>query len=334
MALILAAGPTSAQLAADWTVRPLVVVPLVIAAALYLCGVIRVARRHPAGRWPLLRTGSFLAGLGVVAVATLSAIETYGTTFFWIHMGQHLLLIMVAPALIIHGRPLILILHATRNPWHTRVKKALRSRTVGALTHPLVAFALYTAVVVGTHLTSFNNVALTHRWAAAGEQVAYLVSGYLYLLSGFGEEPIRWRLSHPAKMLVLVLSMSVDTFTGITLLMAGSNPWPAYAAQHHTWGPGLLTDVHYGGAVMWVGGDTIMIGLILTALVPWVAGRSRSSLRMRWVENARRATMDRYTAYLPTGTEVRRDVDEDEQRLDAYNAWLAEMAERDRKAAR
>jgi putative copper resistance protein D len=334
MALNFAAGPTSAQLAADWTVRPLVIVPLVIAAILYLWGVARVDLKHPGGRWPLLRTGSFLAGLGVIAVATLSAIERYGTTFFWIHMGQHLLLIMAAPALIIHGRPLILALHATRNPWHTRIKRVLRSPVVSAVTNPLVAFALYTAVVVGTHLTSFNNVAITHRWAAAGEQVAYLVSGYLYLLSGFGAEPIRWRLSHPAKMLVLVLSMSVDTFTGITLLMAGSNPWPAYAAQHHTWGPDPLTDVHYGGATMWVGGDTIMIGLILTALVPWVAGRNRNSLRMRWVESARRATMDRYTGYLPAGTAVRRDVDEDEQRLDAYNAWLAEMAERDRNAAR
>jgi cytochrome c oxidase assembly factor CtaG len=333
MAMTVAAGPTSAALAADWTFRPLVVVPLVLVAALYLWGVIRVARRHPARRWPLIRAGSFLAGLGVIAVATLSAIETCGTTFFWIHMAQHLLLIMVAPALVIHGRPLILALHATRNPWHTRIKRLLRSRVVTVVTHPLVAFTLYTVVVVGTHLTSFNNVAVTHRWAAAGEQVAYLVSGYLYLLSGFGEEPIRWRLSHPAKMLVLVLSMSVDTFTGITLLMAGSNPWPAYAAQHHTWGPDLLTDVHYGGAVMWVGGDTIMICLILTALVPWVAGRNRNSLRMRWVENARRASMDRYAAYLPAGATARRDVDEDEQRLDAYNAWLAAMAERDRGRA-
>lgn len=327
----LAAGPTSAELAADWTFRPLVVIPLVIAAGLYLWGVVRVALRHPARKWPLTRALSFLAGLGVVAVATLSAVETYSGMFFWIHMIQHLLLIMVAPAFVIHGRPLILALHATRNPWHTRIKRVLRSRAVTALTHPFPAFVLYTAVVVGTHLTSFNNVAVTHRWAALSEQVAYLVFGYLYLLSGFGEEPIRWRLSHPAKMLVLVLSMSVDTFTGITLLMSTENPWPAYAAQQHTWGPDLVTDVHYGGAVMWVAGDTIMICLILTALVPWVAGRNRNAGRMRWVENARRATMDRYAAYLPTGDEARRDVDEDEARLDAYNAWLAAMAEQDRQ---
>jgi cytochrome c oxidase assembly factor CtaG len=331
MALITASGPTSAQLAADWIFRPWVTVPLVIAAVLYLWGVVRVMRRAHGSRWPLVRTGSFLAGLAVIAVACQSAIEKYGTTFFWIHMAQHLLLIMVAPALVIHGRPLILTLHATRNPWHTRFKRILRSRTITVLTHPFLTFPLYVAVVVGTHLTSFNNVAVTHRWAAVAEQVAYLGSGYLYLLSGFGEEPIRWRLSHPAKMLVLVLSMSVDTFTGITLLMEESNPWPAYAAQHHTWGPDLLTDVHYGGAMMWVGGDSIMICLILAALVPWVAGRNRNTIRMPFVEKARRATLDRYDSYLPAGAASARDVDEDERRLDAYNAWLAAMAEQDRQ---
>jgi cytochrome c oxidase assembly factor CtaG len=331
MVVTVAAGPTSAELAADWTFRPGVVLPLLIVAAIYLWGVVRVARRARGRRWPLTRSLSFLAGLGVIAVALLSAIEHYGRMFFWIHMAQHLLLIMVAPALIIHGRPLILALHASRNPWHTRFKRVLRSRVVTVLTHPFLSFPLYTVVVVGTHLTSFNNVAVQHQGAATAEQVAYLAAGYLYLLSGFGEEPIRWRLSHPAKMLVLVLSMSVDTFTGITLLMSTDNPWPAYAAQHHTWGPDLVTDVHYGGAMMWVGGDTIMIGLILTALVPWVVGRNRNVVKMQWVEKARRATMARYEGYLPAGPAPRRDVDDDQRRLDAYNAWLAAMAEQDRQ---
>jgi cytochrome c oxidase assembly factor CtaG len=329
-----AAAPTTAALAGEWSFRPITTVFLVVAAALYLWGVVRVDRRRPAGRWPLTRTLSFLAGLGVIAVSLMSFLDRYGTTFFWIHMFQHLLLIMVAPALLVHGRPLILAMHATRNPWHTRIKRALRSGPVTVVTHPLVSIAFYIVVVVGTHLTSFNEVVITHRGAAVVEEFAYLLAGYLYLLSGFGEEPIRWRLSRPSKIVVLVLSMSVDTFTGITLLMTTTAPWPGYAAQHHTWGPDPITDVHYGGAMMWVGGDSIMILLVIAALVPWVAGRTRNISRMQWVEKARRAHFDRYTAYLPesAGAGPRRsDVDEDERRLDAYNAWLAAMSERDRQ---
>ncbi|GGK99788.1 cytochrome c oxidase assembly protein [Mangrovihabitans endophyticus] len=324
-----AAGPTTAEIAADWSWRPLVLVPLVAAAVLYLWGVLRVRREHPARPWPLGRSAAFLGGLAVLAVALLSAIGRYDTVLFWVHMVQHLMLIMVAPALLIHGRPLILAMHATHNPWHGRIKRVLRSRVVTVVTCPLVAIPLYAAVVVVTHLTSFNNLVVRQPAVAAAEEATYLLVGYLYLLSGFGEEPIRWRLSRPAKILVLVLSMPIDTFTGITLLMTTTNPWPAYAAR--SWGPDPVTDVHYGGAMMWIAGDTIMIALMLAALVPWVAGRTRSSARLRLVENARRAAMDRYAAYAPASRPGGGDVDEDEARLDAYNAWLAAMAERDRR---
>jgi putative copper resistance protein D len=254
-------------------------------------------------------------------------VSTYDTTFFWVHMIQHLMLIMVAPALLVAGRPLILALHATRNPWHTRLKHALRSRPVTVITCPLMATPLYSAVVIGTHLTSFNNMVVTHRAAETGEQLAYLVAGYLYLLPGFGDEPIRWRLSYPAKMLLILLVMPIDTFTGVALLMTTHQPWAAYAAQHHTWGPSPLTDTHWGGAVMWVGGDTLMIILLVSALLPWLAQTNRGRSRLRWIEQARRASLDRYA--VPTDTPAgtgRIDVDEDQTQLDAYNAWLAQMS--------
>jgi putative copper resistance protein D len=248
-------------------------------------------------------------------------------------MIQHLLLIMVAPALLIHGRPLTLAMHASRNPLHTIIKRVLRSRVVTVISCPLVAVPVYAAVVVGTHLTSFNNDVVLHPPVAAAEQLTYLVVGYLYLLSGFGDEPIRWRLSRPAKMVIILLSMPIDTFTGITLLATQHAPWPAYTAQHHTWGPDPITDVHWGGAMMWIGGDTIMIALIVTALIPWVSGRGLGGARMRWIEKARRANLDRYAEALPNRAAARADHSDaidDDARLDAYNAWLARAAANDR----
>jgi len=119
-------------------------------------------------------------------------------------------------------------------------------------------------------------------------------------------------------MLVILLVMPIDTFTGVALLMTAHQPWPAYAAQHHAWGPGPLTDTHWGGAVMWVGGDTLMIVLLVAALLPWLARADRTRTRLRWVEQARRA-------HLPAAA-LTTDVDEDQAHLDAYNAWLARLS--------
>jgi hypothetical protein len=74
-----------------------------------------------------------------------------------------------------------------------------------------------------------------------------------------------------------------------------------------------------------------MIALILVALVPWLRGRGRSGGRIRWIEKARRA---RFQALLPTGTTTGSGfapVDDDDTVLEAYNAWLARTAVRERR---
>ena len=48
--------------------------------------------------------------------------------------------------------------------------------------------------------------------------------------------------------------MPVDAFTGLILGSEGSNPFPALAKQRPGWAPSPISDVHIGGAVMWVGG--------------------------------------------------------------------------------
>ena len=54
-----------------WQFAPIVTSAVVILAGLYLWGVVRVARRHPARRWPAWRTGMFLGGLAFAIIGTL-----------------------------------------------------------------------------------------------------------------------------------------------------------------------------------------------------------------------------------------------------------------------
>jgi putative copper resistance protein D len=111
-----------------WEFAPVVTIGLSVAAVLYLWGMVRVHRRHPTHPWPLLRAASFFAGLATIVIATESSIGAYDDVLFSIHMIQHLLLIMVAPPLLIAGRPIMLLLHASRNPLHRWVKTVIRSR--------------------------------------------------------------------------------------------------------------------------------------------------------------------------------------------------------------
>jgi putative copper resistance protein D len=259
------------------------------------------------------------------------------------HMVQHLLLIMVAPPLLVAGRPVTLLLHAAGNPLHSWVKQALRSRAVAALTWPPGTVVLYAAVVAATHLTPFMNLVLTNDAVHNAEHALYLLVGYLYLQPLIGREPIRWRLSYPIRLIFLFIAMPVDAFTGVALGSYSSDPFPVTSAMHRTWGPSPLDDVHIGGAVMWVGGSAIMFVLIMFTFLAWTREGQRSSSR-GWLEAARRANLEDLTAGgapqpvasaasgaaagvgpAPASRAARPDIDEDEDQLAAYNAFLARL---------
>ena len=303
-----------------WQFAPIVTAFVVVFAALYLWGVIRVRRRHPNRPWPLWRTCMFLAGLLVVVMATESGIGSYDDILFWDHMIQHLMLIMVAPPLLVTGQPATLLLHASRNPLHTQVKKLLRSRVITAMTFPAVGVVAYAVTIVGTHLTSFMNLVMQDDAIHNAEHVLYLVVGYLYFLPLVGREPLRWKLSYPVRLFLLFIAMPVDAFTGVVLGMSSSVPWSTMATMARpSWAPNALDDVHIGGGVMWVGGAAIMFVVIMFVFLGW-SRDTRTSSRSGWLENARRANIGE----LVNAPVDRGDVDDDDH-LDAYNAYLARL---------
>jgi putative copper resistance protein D len=325
------AGPLTVHSAlSTWQFAPVVTIAVGVLAGLYVFGVIRVHGRHPARPWPLLRTGAFFAGLAAVVLATQSSIGAYDDELFSVHMVQHLVLIMVAPPFLVAGRPVMLLLHASRNPVHSWAKAVIRSRIVTALTCPPVAAIIYAATIVGTHLTGFMNVTLQHEQVHNAEHVLYLIAGYLYFLPLLGSEPIRWKMSFPSRFLLLALSMPVDTFVGVVLLQANHELFPAYADTGRTWGPSLVNDLHDGGAIMWVGGDAIMFVLIVCVFVVFLRNKRAHGTMGDWLEGARSHALQDAVGHVgvvaPTSPDRRRGqtVDDDEH-LAAYNAYLAQL---------
>jgi cytochrome c oxidase assembly factor CtaG len=303
----------------QWQAPPVVTGGVVAAAALYLWGVVRVARRHPVRPWPPWRTAMFIAGLAVVVLALQSGLGSYDDVLFWDHMIQHLMLVMVAPPLLIAGQPITLLLHASRNPLHTWVKHVLRSPAVGLVTWPVFGFAAYAAAIVVLHLTAVANLTARNQVAHQAEHLLFLVVGYLFFLPVVGSEPIRWRLSYPARLLLLFLVMPVDTFTGL-LLGYGHRGTPGLpAGPRPSWASSAVADLHAGGAVMWVAGDGIMFALMMVVFWMWSTD-SRASVRSHgWLEQARRA------AVAPGVAAVNADIDDDDDQLAAYNEYLSRL---------
>jgi cytochrome c oxidase assembly factor CtaG len=333
----------------QWQFAPIVTAFVVISGVLYGWGVIRVAQRHPARPWPAWRTGLFLAGLAAVVIATQSGVGAYDDVLFWDHMVQHLMLIMVAPPLLIFGQPMTLLMHASRNPLHTWTKHVLRSKVASFLTWPAFGAAAYTGAVVAAHLTSLANLVETNQALHNAEHAVFLIVGYLFFLPILGREPIRWRLSYPMRFVILVLIMPVDTFTGLVLGYGGAGTPGLSTGPRPAWAPTPVSDLHAGGAVMWIGGDAIMFGLMMLVFLMWSLDERGATSGHGWLESARKTSMasmvashqpvaagpgggeasggspgEAESAGVAAGWSDRGGIDDDEH-LAAYNAFLARL---------
>jgi cytochrome c oxidase assembly factor CtaG len=315
-----------------WEFGPVVTVLAVACAVLYLEGAARVARRHPARPWPWWRTGMFLGGLAVIVLATESGIAAYDNVLVWDHMIQHLMLIMIGPAMLVVGQPITLLLHASRNPLHTWAKRAVRSRVTSWLTWPPFGIIAYTATIVGTHLTGFMNLVMTNAATRDGEHALYLVVGLLFFLPLLGREPIRWHLSYAARIFVLFLVMPVDTFTGL-ILSYSTNPMPGMGPRP-SWAPSAIADLHSAGALMWIGGDAIMFAFMMLVFLAWSRDDRAALGGGRWLESARRSSFAGLTgsaaggntpATVPAGRRHDEATIDDDEHLAAYNDFLARI---------
>ena len=203
----------------EWQLDPIADVVLLVVGALYLVGVV-LARRVNAVAWSLARTMSFFAGLVVLFLATNSSIAVYDMALFSAHMIGHLMLVMVAPVLLCAGQPLNLMLAATGPPWQERCGGSSSAGSSPWSSARPSRWPRYAAVIVGTHLTGIMDTIMLRPWAGQLEHLVYVLVGFQFFTLAVGDAPIRWQLTTPARWVLLALSMAVDTFTGVILIMS------------------------------------------------------------------------------------------------------------------
>jgi putative membrane protein len=270
LAAVAVPAPSFPAVLGAWQLEPVTVALLAGSAALYLAGVRRVAELHPRNPWRPLRTRFFLGGLAALALALLSPIDTYAEVLFSVHMVQHMLLTTVAAPLLVLGTPVSLLVRAAGRSRHRRVMGVLRSWPVTALTHPMVAWAGYAAVLWGTHFSGLYDAALRNPALHAAEHALFLVSALLLWWPVIGLEPSHWRMPHPLRVGYLFFQSPVNSFLALTLYSSTRVLYPAYASTGRTWGPTPLDDLHAGAAIMWIGGDLVFLAATGLAIAAWM----------------------------------------------------------------
>lgn len=307
----------------QWHVPLVTCLLCVLGAACYLLGRHRLARSGQ--RLSGWRVFSFVVGLLALVVTLASPIDAYAMSLFWVHMVEHLLLIMVVPTLLVLGKPFTVMgaaLGREPKPWGS---------VFSLVVHPLVAFGVYAAVIIGTHLTGFMDSMSMHGWLMNAEQVGYLVAGLVLMEAMVGSEPVRWRLPYAGRLLFMLVSMVPDTLVGIVLMQSQRLPYPMYLSMRPTWAMAAHQDVVTAGGIMWAGGDGLMMlmGFGVAAAALW--GPGRGDVLGERLNEVRHQTLLGHLAAAGVDTDGMGDAgaDDSDAALNAYNEMLARLARAD-----
>jgi cytochrome c oxidase assembly factor CtaG len=257
----------------------LVAVFLLVAAALYAYGVIRMRRRGH--HWPPGRTVAFmLGGLGSIAVVTVTGIEAYDDTLLSVHMVQHMVLSMVGPIFLALGAPVTLALRTMRPAPRKVLLGVLHSRVVKVLTFPLVAFGIFIANPFILYFTGFYRITLEHAWVHELVHTHFIVTGCLFFWPLLGLDPLPNRWPYPARALLMVLSVPFHTVLGLTImqsptLIAGDY----YPNLHLSWADPHADQVLAGG-ILWAGGEFVSVTMLGILVLQWIKQSEREAKRI------------------------------------------------------
>ena len=175
--------PGATSFVTAWPFDPILWVTLIAAVVAYN----RLLARVPG--YPPVRRAHFLIGIGAMAVALVTPVAVYAHSYFWVHMVQHLLLTMVAAPLIALSAPATLALRASSPAVRQKLGRALHSRALQVLTHPLVTWGAFAAVMWASHFSPVYDLALRNEAVHVLEHIVYLAAGFLFWWPIVGLDP-------------------------------------------------------------------------------------------------------------------------------------------------
>jgi len=284
-AIVLAHGqapvePSPTILLEGWSFAADVWLPVILAALVYWQMYRMVNERHPANPVPRFRLWLWLGGLGAIVLALASPIEFYDTTLFSIHMIQHLLLSFVAAPLLVAAAPITLLLRwaspEARRKW---ILPVLESRVVRVISHPLVAWGLFAAVMWFSHFSPLFDAALDDLFLHRVEHLLFLGTGMLFWWPVIGADPSPHRMGYGGRVLYLAVGMPLSSLLGLVIYSARQPLYPHYADLVRDWGPSVLDDQALAGGLMWVGGDGAFVLAIVLTVAFWLQHEERENKR-------------------------------------------------------
>jgi len=262
----------------DWSVHvDMVVLCIVLGWAYYYAIKELRPRISDAGRVKRSQVLLFVAGLATLYAAGGSPLHDLGE-HYWLsaHMLQHFILTMAAPPLLIAGTPAWL--------WHWLLVRRGVYPVARVLTRPLVAFSIFNALLLLTHLPPTVDLALHVGAFHFFVHAVLILSAMLMwwpILSPLPELP---RASPPFQMGYLFVQSLLPSVMASFVTFADRPVYPFYREAPRLLGVSAMADQQIAGGLMKLLGSITLWVFMTVIFFRWYSREGAESKGLRWEE--------------------------------------------------
>jgi len=271
---------TAMRLLTGWVFEPIPAIGIAVVAAIYLYGAHRLRARGD--RWPRWRSFFFVGlGLGIMVVATQSALAAYDTTLLSTHMVQHMLLNMIVPIFLALGAPITLALRTLPRRPRGWLLTVIHSRFAKVMTFPVVAGFIFIANPFVLYFTGYYEATLRYDWLHDFNHLHFVLVGCLWFWPLLGLDPMPARMPYWARMIAVFATMPFHAWLGIAIMSQTTviaESW--YAGMARTWGDSMLGDQATAGGILWTTGEVVSMLVFGVLFVQWVRASDREARRI------------------------------------------------------
>ncbi|MCL7452245.1 MAG: cytochrome c oxidase assembly protein [Anaerolineae bacterium] len=257
----------------SWSWRPEIILSLVLAAAVHLAGRWQLKQRGGGQVIAPWRTAAYLSGLAILWIALMSPIDVLSSQYFFMHMIQHLLMVMFAAPLLLIGNPMPIMLWGLPSALRLEVGRWLRPaatfrRVVAAITRPGLAWLYFVIALVGWHDPNAYNATLESDIVHDLEHISFFITAVLFWWHITGVAPhIHKKLSKGARIGYTVAAVPPNALTGIAISFASEPIYAYYESVPRLGSMTVMQDQMLAGTIMWIPGSMMYFVAVLILVV-------------------------------------------------------------------
>ena len=239
---------------------------LLFAASILMAGYWYFSEKQARTAVSKIRQALFYGALTLTFVLMVGPVPHLAVRIFWVHMIQHIGLMMLISPLLVLGVPIQVAAHS-KYPALTRILRSLaKNRLFRQLFKAPVGFTIFLAVLIGTHFSPLANAGMTNPNMHCLELTLFLFAGVIYYYPVMEGNPHVYFIPYSNRVISLFAMMLPETMVGFFLYSGNRVLHSLPTRTSMSMG---LADQHQGGAIMWAMGMLIDTLWIVLAAKDW-----------------------------------------------------------------